>query len=62
MSQTDSGLERRSPPGTPRWVKVFGIMIVVLVVLFAISHLAGNGHGPMEHMHMPPTQQGMPMP
>jgi len=30
-------------PGTPRWVYVFGSIIVVLVLLFVITHLAGDG-------------------
>jgi hypothetical protein len=29
--------------GTPRWVKVFGIIAIVLVLLFVILHLTGNG-------------------
>ena len=29
--------------GTPHWVKVLSIAVIVLVVLFAISHLAGGG-------------------
>ena len=33
-------------PGTPRWVKVFGIiLIVVLVLLFLIQHLVFEGMG-----------------
>jgi hypothetical protein len=35
--------------GTPRWVKLFGIIGLVLVVAFAILHLTGNGFG--RHMH-----------
>jgi hypothetical protein len=27
----------------PRWVKVLGIIIVVLVLLFVIMHLTGGG-------------------
>ena len=27
--------------GTPRWVKVFGIIAIVLVLLFVILHLTG---------------------
>ena len=40
----DTGLEpdRESPPSTPRWVKAFGIGVVVLVLLFAGLHLTGN--------------------
>lgn len=37
------------PPGTPRWVKVFGIVGIVVVMLFLILHLAGGGAG--RHMH-----------
>lgn len=31
--------------GTPRWVKVFGIIVIVLVLLFVILHLTGGGLG-----------------
>jgi hypothetical protein len=34
--------DRESPPSTPRWVKAFGIGLIVLVVLFAGLHLTGN--------------------
>ena len=37
---------------TPRWVKVFGIVALVLVLAFAILHLMGGGfrgHGPAAH-------------
>ena len=34
--------DRESPPGTPRWVKAFGIIAFVLVLLFAGLHLTGN--------------------
>ena len=39
-------------PGTPRWVKVSGIVIGVLVLIAAIMMLAGVGgqHGPGRHM------------
>ncbi len=36
------------PPSTPRWVKVFAIIAILLVVLFVILHLTGlapAGHG-----------------
>jgi hypothetical protein len=35
--------------GTPRWVKVFGIIFIVLVLLFVILHLTGRGLG--DHIH-----------
>jgi hypothetical protein len=33
------------PPttGAPRWVKVFGVIALALVVVFLIVHLAGGG-------------------
>lgn len=31
--------------GTPRWVKVFGIIATVLAILFIVLHLAGGGLG-----------------
>ena len=41
---------RRSATPTPRWVKVAAGIILLLVLLFVILHLTGNGFG--EHMHM----------
>ncbi len=32
-----------SEESTPRWVYVFGIIAIVLVLLFVILHLAGGG-------------------
>jgi hypothetical protein len=35
------------PPGMPRWVKVFGIVAIALLAVFAILHIAGiapHGH------------------
>jgi hypothetical protein len=49
----DTGVEpdRGSTTGVPRWVKVFGIIALVLVVLFAVLLLTGRGgnHGPGRH-------------
>ena len=43
---TDVGDHGESPPGPPRWLKVFGIIGLVLVVLFVARHLANGGfHG-----------------
>ena len=36
-------------PGTPRWVKVFAIVALIVLIVFVIVHLAGGGfrgHGP----------------
>jgi hypothetical protein len=37
--------DRESTTGTPRWVKVFGIIAIVLVLLFVALHLTGRGFG-----------------
>lgn len=44
--------DRESPPSTPRWVKIFGIIAIVLVLLFVIIQLTGIGgdHGPGRHI------------
>lgn len=36
--------------GTPRWVIVSGIVVLILIVAFAAFHLAGGGLGG----HIPP--------
>jgi hypothetical protein len=40
------------PPSTPRWVKVSGIIVLTLVLLFFILKLTGIGgnHGPGRHI------------
>lgn len=51
-------------PGTPRWVKVFGIVVLVLVLMAVIIMATGVGgeHGPGRHVssgsaagHAPPA-------
>jgi hypothetical protein len=49
MAQTPLEPGHGSTSGTPRWVKVFGIIALVLVLLFVISLLTGVGHGPGLH-------------
>lgn len=46
-SNPGTGVRRGRGPvtGAPRWVKVFGIIAIVLVLIFVISHLAGGGKG-----------------
>lgn len=38
-------------PGTPRWVKVFGIIAIVVILLFFILMFTRGpgGHGPGRH-------------
>jgi hypothetical protein len=56
MAQTPLEPGHGSTPGTPRWVKVFGIIALVLVLVFVISLLAGVRHGP--GMHTPSGDAG----
>ena len=57
-------------PGTPRWVKVFGIIALALVLLVVIMMFAGGGsHGPGRHApsggaggHTPPIAHGVQRP
>jgi hypothetical protein len=42
--------EGGSPPGMPRWVKVSGIIVAVLVLLLVIVLLISGGHGPRRHL------------
>jgi hypothetical protein len=45
----DTGTNRELT-STPRWVKVFGIIAIVVAVLFVILMFAGGGrHGPGRH-------------
>ena len=47
---------REAPPGTPRWVKVFGIIAIVLLLALAGLHLTGYAptHGmPMHSVMLP---------
>jgi uncharacterized cupredoxin-like copper-binding protein len=50
--EADAGPGRQATPGTPRWVKVFGIIAIVLVVLviLMLTGVLGQGHGPGRHM------------
>lgn len=36
-------------PGTPRWVKVFGIIVIAVVLLVVAMLFIGGGHGPGRH-------------
>jgi hypothetical protein len=56
MAQTPLEPGHGSMRGTPRWVKVFGIIALVLVLVFVISLLAGVRHGP--GMHTPSGDAG----
>ena len=59
------------PYSTPRWVKVFGIIVLVLVLLVVIVMFTGVGgdHGPGRHIpsgdpdgYTPPIEHGVQQP
>ena len=71
MLQTQVRPDRPPYPGTPRWVKVFGIIGLVLVLLLVIITFTGIGgkHGPGRHIpsggaggHTPPIEHGVQQP
>ena len=52
------------PTGTPRWVKVFGAIVLALVLLFVIAVITGRGggHGPGRHASLSGTGPGIAEP
>ncbi len=44
-----AAIGRRTPPGAPRWVKVFGVIAAVVLVLFLVLLLTGGEHSPGRH-------------
>ena len=48
MASAPSYLDSEPPPNTPRWVKLFGIGLILFILLLVIVHLAGGG--PMSHI------------
>jgi hypothetical protein len=67
---TGVGPGRELTPGMPRWVKVFGIVALVLVLLVIIMMFASGGsHGPGRHIpfsdasgYIPPIAHGVQQP
>lgn len=44
--------DSESPPGVPRWVKVFGVVTVIVILLaIVVMILAGGKHGSGRHLH-----------
>jgi hypothetical protein len=42
--------EREATAGAPRWVKVFGIIVLVIILLFVVAMFAGL-HDPSRFSH-----------
>ena len=62
MAQTHIKSDTGSPPGMPRWVKVFGILVISLALLMAILHLTGKGFGGHMHIHASTAEHGLQQP
>lgn len=45
MADTQKAAGRGSPPSVPRWVKLFVVTLIVLVLLLIILHAMGIGFG-----------------
>jgi hypothetical protein len=46
----ETHIANRPPyPGTPRWVKVFAIIVIVVVLLVVAMMFIGGEHGPGRH-------------
>jgi hypothetical protein len=46
---TGVGPARGATTGTPRWVRVSAIVVLVLVVLVVVMLVIGGNHGPGRH-------------
>ena len=42
-------MDNTKPPPRPRWVKIAGLVVVVLVVILVVGKIAGVEHGPGMH-------------
>lgn len=52
QDEAEGGLQHdSSPDGTPRWVKVFATLGVIVVLIFLVTMCAGGrgAHGPQRH-------------
>lgn len=63
---TGAGPDRESLPTTPRWVKVVGVALLILVLVIGVlaSGIAGGEHGPSRHVSgtadsAPPVARGV---
>jgi len=48
----ESSSDTSDYPGTPRWVTIFGIVVLVLILVVVVIMATGVGgeHGPRRHM------------
>ncbi len=61
MSQIPTRSDRRASPAMPRWVKVFGLIVIALILLGVLTTVIGGvQHGP--NLHTMPMQQSTQLP
>jgi len=53
----EDGEAGAAPPGVPRWVKLLGLVLLLVLLVLAGGHLLGDGVGPGQHG---PGQYGAP--
>lgn len=51
----------QSRPGVPRWVKVFALVALAVLLVFVVVMLLGGEHGPGLHSSFPVDQSGTPL-
>jgi hypothetical protein len=39
----------RTAPGAPRWVKIFGLVVAIVIAVIVVLLLFGGPHGPSRH-------------
>ena len=49
-------MNQEKEPAMPVWVKVLGIVVVLLIVAVLGAHLMGLGGAKLHSMHMPSTE------
>jgi hypothetical protein len=49
LDQTGATGGQSPPAGMPRWVKVFAVIGIILVVVLLVALLVGGNHGPSRH-------------
>ena len=61
MDDTTRDPATRQKPGTPRWVKAFGIVLMIAIILAVAVIVVGDGrHGPGIHAGADDRDRGRP--
>ena len=54
-------LPEQGHPGVPRWVKVFALIALAVLLVFVVAMLLGGEHGPGLHSSFPVNPSGTPV-